>query len=89
MRAAEDGEEVKESTLEFMKRWMGWRKSFWFHNLKRVAPKMALGGLLWPEKGGHLIYQDSEQERKFRRRLVDKAVLIQSLDGKDQCRSKS
>ena len=29
-----------------------------------------MGGVLWPEGGGHSIYQDSEQDKEFRRRLV-------------------
>ena len=37
-RAATSGEEVKSSTLEYLKRWMGWDRSFWFHNPNGVAP---------------------------------------------------
>jgi hypothetical protein len=32
MRAATSGEAVKTSTLEYLKQWMGWGRSFWFHS---------------------------------------------------------
>ena len=32
LRAATSGEEVKASTLEYLKQWVGWDRSFWFHN---------------------------------------------------------
>ena len=41
------------------------------HSPDGVTPGQSMGGVLWPESGGHSIYQDSEQGREFRRRLVD------------------
>ena len=70
VRAATSGEEVKTSTLEYLKQWMGWGRSFWFHSPDGVTPDQPMGGVLWPESGGHSIYQDSEQGREFRKRLV-------------------
>ena len=69
-RAAADGEEVRESTLQYLKQWMGWGRSFWFHSPSGVAPEQAMCGVLWPESGGHMIYQDSDQGRAFRRRVI-------------------
>ena len=31
-RAAADGDEVRESTLQYLKQWVGWGRSFWFHS---------------------------------------------------------
>ena len=45
-RAAADEDEVKESTLQYLKQWMGWGRSFWFHILSGVAPEQAMGGVL-------------------------------------------
>ena len=70
-RAAADGDAVKESTLQYLNQWMGWGRSFWFHNHVGVVPEQAMGGVLWPESGGHMIYQDSDQGRAFRRRRVE------------------
>ena len=30
-----------------------------------------MGGVFWPESGGHIIYQDNDQGRAFRRRVVE------------------
>ena len=49
----------------------GLGRSFWFHSPDGVTPDQPMGGVLWPESGGHSIYQDSEQGREFRRRLVE------------------
>ena len=70
-RAAADGAEVKESTLQYLKQWMGWGRSFWFHSTDGEVLDQAMGGVLWPESGGHMIYQDSDQGRAFRRRVVE------------------
>ena len=51
VRAAESGEEVRESTLQFMKEWMGWGRSFWFHSETGKVPATEMGGVLWPEDG--------------------------------------
>jgi len=47
-RAAADGDEVEESTLQYLKQWMGWGRSFWPHSPSGVAPEQAMGGVLWP-----------------------------------------
>ena len=71
VRAATSGEEVKTRTLEYLKQWMNWGRSFWFHRPDGRTPEQPMGGVLWPESGGHRIYQDIEQDREFRRRLVE------------------
>ena len=45
-RAAADEDEVKESTLQYLKQWMGWGRSFWFHSSDGVAPDQATGWVL-------------------------------------------
>ena len=70
-RAATDGAEVKESTLQYLQQWTGWGRSFWFHSTNGVVPDQAMGGVLWPESGEHMIYQDIDQGRAFRRRVVE------------------
>ena len=67
---ATSGEEVESSTLEYLKQWMGWGRPFWLHSPDGVAPGQPMGGVLWPESGGHSIYQDSGQGRELKRRLV-------------------
>ena len=37
-RAATSGEEVKTSTLDYLKQWMGWGRAFWFHSPSGVTP---------------------------------------------------
>ena len=50
-RAAENGEEARESTLQYLKQWMDWNRPFWFRNPSGVTPKRTMGGVLWPESG--------------------------------------
>ena len=50
---------------------MGWGRSFWFHSPSGVTPEQTMGGVLWPECGAHLIYQDNDQGRAFKKRLVE------------------
>ena len=69
--AATSREEVKASKLDCLKQWMGWGRSFWFHSPAGVTPGQPMGGVLWSENGGHIIYQASEQGREFMRRLVE------------------
>ena len=38
-----------------------------------------MGGVLWPESGGHGIYRDSEHGRDFRRRLVDGGLTAEDI----------
>ena len=78
-RAATSGEEVKTSTLEYLKQWMGWGRSYWFHGTEGRKPDQPAGGVLWPEDGGHSIYQDSEQGREFRRRLVEGELTAEDI----------
>ena len=61
VRAAMSGEEMKMSTLEYLKQWMGWGRSFWFHSPDGVTPDQPMGGVLWPESGGLRIYQDNSR----------------------------
>jgi hypothetical protein len=49
VRAATSGEGVKTSTLGYLKQWMGWGRSFWFHSPDGVTPDQPMGGVLWPE----------------------------------------
>ena len=42
-----------------------------------MTPKQPMGGVLWPESGGHIIYQDSDQGRDFRRRLVEGSLTVE------------
>ena len=44
VRAATSGEEVKTSTLEYLKQWMGWGRSFWFHSPDGRTPAEPMGG---------------------------------------------
>ena len=85
VRAATSGEEVKTSTLEYLKQWMGWGRSFWFHSPDGRTPDQPMGGVLWPEDGGHSIYQDSEQGREFRRRLVEGRLTQEDTDTIPEC----
>ena len=48
VRAATSGEEVKTITLEYLRQWMGWGRSFWFHNPDGKTPEQ-------PMSGGHNI----------------------------------
>ena len=43
VRAATSGEEVKTSTLEYLKQWMDWGRSFWFHSPDGVTPDQPMG----------------------------------------------
>ena len=56
VRAATSGEEVKTSTLECFRQWMDWDRSFWFHSPDGRTLEQPMGGVLWPESGGHSIY---------------------------------
>jgi hypothetical protein len=88
VRAATSGEEVKTSTLEYLKQWVGWGRSFWFHSPDGRTPDQPMDGVLWPEGGGHSIYQDSEQDREFGRRLVEgshRGILTPSLSASTGC----
>ena len=38
VKAATSGKEVKTSTLEYLKQWMGWARSFWFHDPDSRTP---------------------------------------------------
>jgi ribonuclease HI len=84
-RAAADGTEVKESTLQYLKEWMGWGRSFWFHSTDGKVPNQAMGGVLWPESGGHMIYQDSDQGRAFRRRVVEGQLTEEDISTIPEC----
>ena len=84
-RAAADGAEVKESTLQYLKQWMGWGRSFWFHSTDGKVPNQAMGGVLWPESGGHMIYQDSDQGRAFRRRVVEGQLTEEDISTIPEC----
>ena len=44
-----------------------------------------MDGVLWPESGGHSIYQDSEQGRGFRRRLVDGGLTAEDIGTIPEC----
>ena len=79
------GEEVKTSTLEYLKQWMAWGRSFWFHSPDGRTPGQPMGGVLWPEGGGHSIYQDSEHGRDFRRRLVEGRLTQEDTDTIPEC----
>ena len=85
VRAATSGEEVKTSTLEYLKQWMGWGRSFWFHSPDGVTPDQPMGRVLWPESGGHSIYQDSERGREFRRRLVEGKLSTEDISTIPEC----
>ena len=85
VRVATSGEEVKTSTLKYLKQWMGWGRSFWFHSPDGRTPDQPMGGVLWPEGGGHSIYQDSEQGREFRRRLVEGSLTQGDTDTIPAC----
>ena len=69
-RAAVGGDEVKKRTLQYLKQCMGWGRSFWFDSPIGVVLDQAMGGVMWPESGGHMIYQDSDQGRASRRRRL-------------------
>ena len=84
-RAVADGVEVKESTLQYIKQRMGWGRSFWFHSPVGVVPEQAMGGVLWPESGGHMIYQDSDQDRAFRRRRVGGQLTEEDISTIPKC----
>ena len=45
-RAATSGEEVKTRTLEYLKQWMGWGRSYWFHSSEGRKPDQPAGGVL-------------------------------------------
>ena len=38
MRAVTSGEEAKTGTLEYLKQWTGWGRSFWFQTQSRNLP---------------------------------------------------
>ena len=84
-RAATSGEEVKSSTLGYLKRWMGWDRSFWFHSPSGVAPDQPMGGVLWPKSGGHSIYQDNERGREFRRGLLEGRLTAEGTNTISEC----
>ena len=84
-RPAASGEETKASTLEYLKRWMGWDRSFWFHIPSSVAHDQPMGGVLWPESGGHSIYQDNERGKEFKRRLVKGRLTAEDTDTTPEC----
>ena len=84
-RAATSGEEVKTGILEYLKQWMGWGRSAWFHSPDGVTPDQPVGGVLWPESGGHSTYQDSEQGREFRRRLVEGILTSEDISTVPEC----
>ena len=64
-RGATSGEEVKESTYTgVLKAVDGLGRVFWSHSPSGVTPKLPMGGVLWPESGGHNIYQDSDHLRQ-------------------------
>ena len=48
-------------------------------------PSQAMGGVLWPEDGGHLIYQDSDQGRAFRRRVVEGQLTEEDISTIPEC----
>ena len=54
-RAATSGEELKMSILEYLRQWMDWGRSFWFHIPNGRTPEQPMGGVLWPERGDHII----------------------------------
>ena len=44
-----------------------------------------MGGVLWPESGGHNIYQDGEQGKDFRGRLVDGMLATEDINTIPEC----
>ena len=64
---------------------MGWDRSFWFHSPSSVAPDQPMGGVLWPESGGHNVYQDRERGREFRRRLVEGRLTAEDTNIIPEC----
>ena len=84
-RAATSRDEVKMRTLEYLKQWMGWGRSFWFHSPDGVTPDRPMCGVLWPEGGGHSIYQDNEQGREFRKRLVEGSLTTEDTSTTPEC----
>ena len=60
-------------------------RSFWFHSPDGVTPDQPMGGVLWQESGGHSIYQDSEQGREFRRRLVEGKLTAEDTSTIPEC----
>ena len=64
---------------------MGWDRSFWFHSPDGRPAGQPMGGVMWPEDGGHIIYQDSEQGRDFRRRLVEERLTQEDTDTVPGC----
>ena len=71
--------------MEYLKQWMGWSRSFWFHIPDGRTLDQPMGGVLWPDDGGHSIYQDSEQGREFRRRLVGGRLAQEDTDTIPEC----
>ena len=63
----------------------GLGEEFWFHSPDGVAPDQPMGGVLWPESGGHSVYQDSEQGREFRRRLVEGRLTAEDTSTIPEC----
>ena len=84
-RAAADGDEVKESALQYLKQWMGRSKSFWFHSSDGVVPDQATGRVLWSESAGHMIYQESDQCRAFRRGRVESQLTEEDASTIPKC----
>ena len=74
VRTATSGEEMKTRTLEYLKQWMGWGRPFCFHSPDGRTPEQPMGGVMWPESGGHSIYQDNEQGREFRKSLIEERL---------------
>ena len=48
-------------------------------------PGQPMDGVLWPESGGHSIYQDSDQGRDFRRRLVGGGPTAKDISTIPEC----
>ena len=46
---------------------------------------MAMGGLRWPERGSHKIYQDSGQGREFKRGLVEGQLTAEDISTIPEC----
>ena len=85
-RGATSGEEVKESTYTgVLKAVDGLGRVFWSHSPSGVTPKLPMGGVLWPESGGHSTYQDSDQGRDFRRRLVEGSLTAEDTSTILEC----
>ena len=67
VRAATREEETKTSTLEYLKQWMGWCRSVWFHSLDDRTLDQPVGGVLWPEGGGQCCTDTARRGTGMRR----------------------